>query len=36
MKLIKNLTIFGQPGQLFVQHEKIYVKCSTLHLNIRC
>ena len=27
-KLIKNLTIFGQPGQLLVLHGKIYVKCS--------
>ena len=33
-KLIKNLTIFGQPGQLFVQYEKIYVKCSDLALEI--
>ena len=33
-KLIKNLTIFGQPSQLFVQHEKIYVKCSDFALQI--
>ena len=33
-KLIKNLTIFGQPGQLFIQHEKIYVKCSDFALQI--